>query len=156
MFPNMPDDVFNLFMVPFVQSDGWPFLNILNSTEGTIWWKYLGGLSLHQFRQLRWYRSSILLYEYILHPVSNCDVEILIRNHVKGIKTPSVRNVERSKERFRWHVQFIERARCLCAPVIMVITNDGFRILDGVHRISALISIGLNIEVPIDAWLGDT
>lgn len=111
-------------------------------------------ISLQQFRDLRWNRSSFLLHKYILHPDSYCDIQLLIRNHVKGIKTHRVRNVQNSKKRFRWHMEYIQRAGCLFAPIIMVVTFDGLRILDGTHRISALFSIYLNDEVPIDAWIG--
>ena len=154
MFPNMPEEAVNIFLAPLLGDDLWPFSNILESTQGTRWWMYLGGLSLDKFSKLRWYRSSFLLYEYILHPDSNCDVEILIRNHVKGIKTPSVRNVAKSKERFDWHVEYIMRTRRLCAPIIMIVTLDGLRILDGTHRASALFSLHLQDEVPVDAWIG--
>lgn len=154
MFPNMPDEAFNIFIAELLVHNPWPFSNINQSTFGTKWYYYFGGLSLRQFSNLRWQLSTFMVNKNILHPDSNSDIDFLVKQHVLGIETP-VRNVRQTKERFFGLVKYIERTHNFPAPIIMIRTEfHNLRILDGAHRMAALYALELDDKIPIVAWIG--
>jgi hypothetical protein len=63
--------------------------------------------------------------------------------------------IAETKERFAWHVEFINRTRSICTPVVMARTNCGFRVLDGNHRLAALFALNLENEISVSAWIGE-
>jgi hypothetical protein len=154
MFLNVPSEVFEAFLVPLIGDVGWPFHTIHDSTRGTAWIRLLGELSLKEFSNLRWNIYTLSLNKDILDPVSYGDIQLLIRDHVQGIETPLRRYVMNSKTRFLWHVKYIQGAGRLVAPIIMVVTFNGLRILDGIHRTAALFALGFHGKIPIKAWIG--
>lgn len=154
MLPNVPNEVFDDFILPFIDDIGWPFSNINDSIHKTDWWRLLGGLSLEEFSVLVWQRHSFFINENTFHPESNSDINRLVRYHVDGFRTSLIGNISKTYERFRWHVSYIERARRFCAPIVTIVTFNGLRLLDGAHRIAALLSLELYNEIPVDAWIG--
>jgi hypothetical protein len=156
MFPNMPDEPFNILIAGLLGTDPWPFSFITESTRGTNWHYHLGGLTLYQFSQLRWNLSMLFVNENILHPDSNNDILRLILDHVLDQETAVRRNITNSKERFLWHKAYIERTGTLSAPIVMIRTGNSFRVLDGSHRMAALYSLRLHHSVAVDAWIGSS
>jgi len=74
MLPNLPDEIYEMFVVPQNEAP----LNIFDSqTEGRWFWHF-GGLSLEEFKQLRWKRSELILERDILHPDSYRDINGLV------------------------------------------------------------------------------
>jgi hypothetical protein len=154
MLPNMPDEVFKLFIAEMFIDTPWPFSNIDQSLIGTKWYYYFGGLSLRQFSNLRWKIYNFMLDKNILHPDSYGDAARLIKEHVLGIETP-IRNVRKTKERFFGLVKYIERTKKFPAPIITIRTEfNNLRVLDGSHRLAALYALELDDKIPIDAWIG--
>ncbi len=82
MFPNVPDEVFKLFLADFINETTWKFSSIFDSTAGTPWYQWLGELSLYEFSQLRWNIFSLFINKNNLHPYSYGDIECLIMDHV--------------------------------------------------------------------------
>ena len=155
MLYKMPPELFNSYMVPFIDDCGWPFHGLFDLTHNTPWYQLFHGLSLYKFSNLQWNLSPIVLHENILHPNSYTDIKLLIADHVFDMETPIRRTVVDSKKRFLWHMEYIKRTRKLCTPIVIMRTeSSNFIILDGVHRMSALYALQLHQTVAVDAWTG--
>lgn len=155
MFPDVPDEIFELFMVPLVDEKTWKFKSIFDSTIDTKWFHWLAELSLCEFKKLKWNRHVLMLNKEILHPLSYGDIDLLIKDHVLNEETFARESIYRSKDRLVGHMRFIVNTGRLCAPIVAVGTIERLRILDGNHRIAALVSLGLNSKIPIEVWLGE-
>ena len=155
MLPNLPDEIFERFIVP--QNDA-P-LNIFDSQPEGRWFYHFGGLSLEEFSQLKWMNTILNLDKDILHPDSYQDIRRLIRyyriDNVALAKATIPGMPTDSRERLIWHAQFIANTGRLCAPIVCIKTSAGIRTLDGTHRLAA-VSLAENSEsIPIDAWIGE-
>jgi hypothetical protein len=43
LFPDMPEDVFNIYLRPLIKVENWPFTSVNESLEATPWRKWFGG-----------------------------------------------------------------------------------------------------------------
>jgi hypothetical protein len=53
-------------------------------------------------------------------------------------------------------VAHIKRTRSLFTRIVLVRTGDSLRILDGNHRLAALFALGLQKDIPVESWLGES
>lgn len=155
MLPNLPDEVFEMFIIPQSESP----LNIFDSKPGGRWFCHFGGLSIDEFSNLRWRRSTLFFNKDIFHPHSCSDVDRLIE--YCSLNSNSLRKAlfqgypTDSMERLAWHKEFIINTGRLCAPIVGIRTVDGLKVLDGTHRLSAAFSLEMHNSIPIDAWIGE-
>ena len=127
MFPNMPDEVFNTWLLPIIRDHNtWPYLNVLSPHPSRQWSQYFGLFTIYDVANLLWDKLKLSLDVYITDPVSNDAIEALIGAHVDGLETPA-RNVRDSKMRFFRLVNLIYRTRTVPAPIIGINTDTGFR-----------------------------
>ncbi len=155
MLPNIPLELFDAFMVPFIDDCGLPFINNFDLTHNTPWYQLLHRYDLYKFSRLQWNVSPLILNEKVLNPESYTDIKLLIMDHVMNVETPVRWNVTDSKKRFLWHMDYIKRTGTFCTPIVIVRTEfNNFIILDGVHRMSALYALRLHHSVAIPAWIG--
>ena len=76
MLPNLPDEVFEMFIVPLNGSAS----NVFDSQPGGRWQVHFSGRSLGEFNKLRW-RKSVFVFKVLLdllHPVSFLDIYSLM------------------------------------------------------------------------------
>jgi len=155
MFPNMPDEVFNLWLAPLIINDiGWPFHAIEDSTADTNWFRILHPYSLSVLSQLKWDLDSFLINKNVFCPLSNADINLIILNKSFDIQAFIVWDSESSRRTLAWHKEFIEITGGLCAPIAAVFTPSGIKVFDGHHRIAALLDLDLYDSIAIDAWIG--
>lgn len=154
MLPNMPDDVFNIWLKPLIEFDGWPFRRLSDVPAVRPWAQYLYGLSIKMLHELWWNRGSFIIDRVHLDPMSNTTIKALIGDHIFNVETFIRRNVSDSKERFFKLREFIGRTRTFPAPIILVRTNSHFSLEDGNHRYAALCSLNLETKIPCDSWIG--
>jgi hypothetical protein len=154
MFPNMPDEVFNTWLLPIIRyHNSWPYLNILSTHPSEQWRQYFGLFTLYDVSNLLWDKINLRLASHIIDPVSNDTIKALIGAHVDGVETPA-RNVRDSKMRFDGFVEFIQRTCNIPASIIGIDTCGCISILDGNHRLAALKHLGLFGSVNCETWLG--
>lgn len=154
MLSNLPGEVGEAFLAPLIQDIGWPFQRIEESLNGTDWYRIMYPLTLQQFAQLRWNRKTFLLDEQLLHPSSRGDIRLVIRNQTENVWARIGRDSELCRQSTAWHKSQILSAGSFCAPVTLALTSEGFKVLDGNHRIAALLDSGLTQTIPLEAWLG--
>lgn len=156
ILPNMPDEVFDSFMAPLIINDiGWPFLTAGDSLAGTDWHRILYPLSLSFFCQLRWKITKFYLNKEDLYQDSICDINWTIINKTEDVWALIGRDSKPSRDSLAWHKQFIMMNGRLCTPVALAYTSSGIKVLDGIHRMAALLDLSLNDKLPIDAWIGE-
>ena len=155
MFPKMPQDVFDLWLRPFIEEDGWPFSSINDDTKGTVWLQYFWGESIGMVSQLSWERKRLPLSTSLFTPVSMMMIDEIIKAHMCGADIPiaKIKN-GKARESFLRSRKFIECAGRVHTPVVVRGELGDFEILDGNHRIAAAFSLGLDESFFLDTWIG--
>lgn len=154
MFPNLPDEVWNIFIVPLNDDRS----NIFDTHVNGRWFVHFGGLSIEAFSKLQW-NLTILPTNEILDNFTITDIDrILSYCNIKDSPyararfigyDPSIRTTVAK------YTEFIAKARRLPAPIVGIRTNAKFKVLDGNHRLATLFDLGLYSSIPIDAWIGE-
>lgn len=155
MFPNMPPEVFDTFLVPLINDIGWPFLSTNTPLNGTDWLRILSPLTLVDLSQLKWVRHVFPFDDSLFYPDSLADIELIIQNKTSDVWAFVGRDSTPCRNSLLWHEARALETRRLCTPITIARTNFGMKLLDGNHRIAALITTGLIHEIPIDAWIGE-
>jgi hypothetical protein len=155
MFPNMPDEVFDTWLLPIIRyHNAWPYSNVFSPHPSDQWRRYFGLFTLSNISHCLWDRLTLSFDKGCLDPVSNSTIECLIENHVQNSDATGRINVRDSKSRFFGFVEFIQRTGTIPAPIIGINTDVGLRVIDGNHRLSALTYLGLRGRINCDTWVG--
>ena len=154
MLPNIPDEVFDGFLSPLIDSFGWPFSSVSQILDGTEWCRILYPLTLPELSALKWNRKLFTLESHSLYKGSVADLEHIIRNKVENIWAPIGRDSTPCRMSLLWHEADIMETGKFCSPITIAKTPTGWKILDGNHRVAALFTLDLVEKVQIDAWVG--
>jgi hypothetical protein len=155
MLPLVPPEVFDQFFEPLITRDiGWPFASVDSSLQGTDWLRILHPFTLRDIHHFRWVRNSFLLDKSLLHADSQADISFAILNQTEDIWAKIGRDSEPCRRSTAWHKASILSTGRFCAPVTLARAVGGIKILDGNHRIAALLDLGVQCTVPVDAWIG--
>lgn len=154
MLNELPAEVGEGFLAPLMRDCGWPFESVENSLHGTEWHRIFYPLSLRDFSQLKWVRKSFLLDETLLHPISKNDIELVVRTQTEDVLALVGRDSEPSRKSFAYHHSRVLSTHDFCAPVTLALTPVGLKVLDGNHRVAALLASGVSAIVELDAWVG--
>lgn len=155
MLPKMPDEVFETWLLPIIRDhNSWPYRTIFSPHPSLQWRQYFGLFTLNDISNCLWHRMNLTFDMSCLDPISNRTIDILIKKHVYNLETTVRLNVRNSKMRFFEFVEFIERTRSIPATIIGINTDNGLRILDGNHRLSALTYLGLRGSITCPTWIG--
>ena len=130
--PNIPDEVVNIWLVPFAEDPayGWPRLN-------NCWNYVLQRNSLDYWANTTWQRDELRLAEEDLTPDSQRAARAIYENNVLGLRN-KFSNLMDTKRRFIHIHQHILCNGVVPRPVIMLETPKGLDTIDGHHRLSAL------------------
>jgi len=153
-FPNMPDEVFELWLAPLIEGKGWPFKSIEDDLQTTRW-RYVLGLdySLRQWAKCSWELMEIDLSQSSFTNGSISMVKAIIGHAVNNLPTETA-NVENTKERFSSCVSYIKEHGTIPKPIILTRVSDGFNVMDGNHRMAA-IAFTKPENIKILAWVAD-
>jgi len=81
MFPNMPDEVFDIFLKPLIEVYGWSFVDVKESVPvESEWFRILYPCTLFAISQFVWNRRGFSILD-TFHNVTIQDIELLIRIH---------------------------------------------------------------------------
>lgn len=155
MLSNMPNEVFDTWLLPIIRNhNSWPYDNIFSPHPSRQWDQYFGLFTLNDISNCIWHRMSLSFDMNCLDPVSNRTIEVLIEKHVYNLETTVKFNVRNSKSRFFSFVEFIKSTGSIPEPIIGINTDEGLRILDGSHRLSALTYLGFRGKIQCTTWVG--
>jgi hypothetical protein len=153
MFPNIPHEVFDIFLNPLIRNFGWPFRTILDDLYGTEWFRILYPLTLSNLCQFKWIRRVFLFNDCLLYPGSEADIKLVILNKTKNIWALIGRDSRSCRASLLWHEKNIMATGRFSAPITMAFTQSGLKVLDGIHRIAALFTLGISDTFNINAWI---
>ncbi len=155
MLPNMPDEVFEMFIVPLNEHPA----SIFDDKPEGRWFYHFGGLSIEEFSELRWKRATLFFNKDRFHPLSCQDIDTLLefcelpansnRNTLYQGYSPSSR-----EHLARLNLSILNTGK-LNAPIVCIKTRNGYRVLDGCHRLAAAFSLDIRDSIPLDAWVGE-
>jgi hypothetical protein len=151
-FPYMPDEVFEMWLAPFIQQIGWPFTKITDDLAGTRWSILLGDISLHVWNQLIWSRIDGEFTKIEFSLASREAVQSIIRHCVHGVSTGTA-NLPNTKERFKACAEFVRVHKTIPKPIAVISRNQKIEVIDGIHRIVALLHVGLPKGYRLPIWM---
>lgn len=149
---NCPEEVFTLWLDDRILMNGWP-------PSGTEWCGFLRGYSLEYWKNLKWVKRSTSLSYDLLSFASQEIVDSLLEANLYDRPNHISEYVPNSKKRYAMALKYIMEQRALPGPVILLNEGQSFEIVDGCHRISALVALQrsttLQDRVPeeIQAWI---
>ncbi|MCG7895322.1 MAG: hypothetical protein JAZ12_12795 [Candidatus Thiodiazotropha taylori] len=152
-FPRMPEEVFDMWLNPFIKNIGWPFKSRHEDISRTRW-KYLLGIdrTLNDWVLCNWRLEEINISEKKLSPGSANMIQSIITHCTTGVLTETA-NLENTNERFRSCVEFIVAHSRIPLPIVAIINKRQFKVIDGHHRVAALVHIGIPQNYKIPAWV---
>lgn len=159
LLPDMPDEVFDIYIEPLIQAHGWPFTfleEVPTSPEASRWFQMFDRQSLKTISDLSWERHTTRFSFTAFHPRSQDVITAIIEHHSNIRFHAAIANVADTRNKFLRARDYIARTGTMPVPVIL--QQDplglGLRILDGNHRLAAMASFP-NAEAGIvDCWIG--
>ena len=70
-------------------------------------------------------------------------------DHLRALKNG------RARDSFFRSREFIQSAGRLYTPAVLVQEPQGYKIMDGNHRVAALFSLNASRQLHVDAWIGN-
>ncbi|WNC71443.1 hypothetical protein RGQ13_15120 [Thalassotalea psychrophila] len=154
-FPNMPDEVFEIWLAPLIEGKGWPFKTVEDDLQATNWRYVLGiDFTLRQWIDCTWELIDINLPQSKFTNGSISMATAIVGNAAYG-KLTDTANVENTKERFQSCVSYIKEHGNIPTPIILTRINDGFSVMDGNHRLAAILFTVNPLDIVIKAWVAN-
>jgi hypothetical protein len=128
----MPDEIIDMWLVPQYRRFGWP-PTLTND------WRYvlLPGNDLRFLQNIVWKQEPVSLSPQRLEPTSQQMISDMFRTYVLNRITAYTAIVD-GPQRFRSCCEYIKANKVFPRPVALLETINGFRVLDGHHRLTAL------------------
>ncbi|MCP3932154.1 MAG: ParB N-terminal domain-containing protein [Bacteroidetes bacterium] len=152
-FPNMPDELFEDWLEPIIEKKGWPFTSIDDDLKETDF-LYIFGLD-NTFRDwctCEWELREVDLQQTKLTDGSVRMISAIITHCVHG-KQSSTSNVEKSSERFNACVSYIKEHGNIPKPIVLQPGDESYFLMDGNHRLSALLYLNMVATTKVPAWV---
>jgi len=151
-FPYMPDEVFEMWLAPFIQQIGWSFTKITDDLSGTRWNTLLRDIPLDVWNQLIWSRIDVEFTKIEFAVFNKLAIEDIIGHCVHGRSTATA-NLPNTKERFRACAEFIRVHKTIPKPIAVMSRGKKIEVIDGNHRIAALLHVGLPKGYRLPIWM---
>jgi hypothetical protein len=142
-FPNMPDEVFNIWLQPALEKYGWPFSYPITSVESTSWEEIFGSnIAFRLFSNCHWAFTELVIGHAAFHKESIDQIDLIFYN-ATAADTPVIHlsgNRQSSRQIFERYALFSKQSGQIAAPIIVTPVAGGqLKIVDGHHRLSAFL-----------------
>lgn len=149
-FPNFPDEAFTLWLDDRIRQNGWP-------PSGIEWAGFLDGKPIDYWQSLMWQRSTVTLTPEDLSS-NGINLVTQLIEAASGVKNIMARYIPNTAERFISCLTYIRANATTPGVVLLHRSEDGMSIIDGNHRIAALMAFqgqfsGEIPPLPIEAWV---
>ena len=151
--PSVPEEVFQLWLDECIHAHGWP-------PVGSAWERSLAGISLEYLQSLRWVKDYVALNPADLGPRSLDRAVRILDANVHGKENEVIGSIADSPKRFASIWEFINSNSTLPVPLVMVSTLEGYEVVEGHHRIAAMLWTGAQkrkegfFPGQVQAWIG--
>lgn len=149
-FINMPEEVCQLWLDDRISNCGWP-------PEGLEWQGFLFRKSIEHWQQLAWEEKNVSLEVHQIAPISLELVSNLIEAHEHGKPNILTLYMPDSKSRYDSINDYLKTNKAVPGKIILMETELGYEIIDGVHRVTAALMFQLNNSLKLsgfNAWIG--
>lgn len=151
-FPNMPDEMFDMWLAPFIEKIGWPFTDVNADLSGTRWDIFLGEIPLCVWNQLVWSRLDLEFTKLDFDIFTKLAIESVI-DHCVHDRSTGTENLQNTKERFSACAEFVRVHQTIPKPIVAIYENNKIKVMDGYHRIAALLHVGVPNGYKVPVWL---
>ncbi len=152
MLPEMPEEVFTMWIAEVVARNGWPF-ECLSDSAREPWRSYFCGLSLRNISELVWEKSAATIGIGTLHPDAQKSIHSMMMVQSIGM-TEGFEVPDDSRDRWMRILSFVQETRELPCPVVLLGQSDHFRIFDGHHRLAVGVHV-LGLGFTTQAWIAN-
>lgn len=156
LLPDMPQEVFDIWIADLIKLVGWPFTSI-DQPVTIEWARYFWGMSLETVSKLDWHRQSFPFALDAFLPIvqKRLNDKVLINRFGGAEKAKAAKDSMLRWERALAH---IEKEGKLPAPVILHGALGNFGVFDGTHRLSAVLYLTMSIptrflNMQIPCWV---
>lgn len=155
-FAQMPPDLFDTWIKPEIDSRGWPFSDDAREFSDPAWARFLRCLGPEYWSRVQWNRVS---QPFIGIPIEKRAMNIarqLCAVGRKFLETGIVEStlVKDSPQKVVALASAIRNMGTFPKPVVCVVHGNEWWLMDGHHRLGALIMLGPESFIPFDCWLG--
>jgi hypothetical protein len=135
-FSRFPEEVFSLWLDDRIRSNGWP-------PSGIEWAGFLSGRSPEEWQGFSWTKRMVTLSPSDLSSTSLNIAVQMFEAHILQQGNLLSAYIPDSKTRFEGLRQFIAQNARLPAPLILLRSAGGYDVIDGNHRVAAMLSLGM-------------
>jgi len=153
MFPLMPPEVFDEWLVPIIAHQGWPFTSIYESIYTENWSGLFVDVSLAEWASFAWKKDLIQKGDLRLHPESvKLIMDIVMQ--FKKLNAPLTRTpITGSRERVDSALSFLVSNSSIPGFLTGHSTGNGIRLVDGHHRMAACWIANASLTMDIPCWI---
>ncbi|MDX2220312.1 MAG: hypothetical protein SF172_14950 [Burkholderiales bacterium] len=150
VFSSFPEPIFDLWLDDRIRQSGWP-------PNGIDWNGYLDGRTIAYWQALNWMRTrTSVKVEELSH--NSLALVGQITAAAAGVANAVSCYIPNTAERFRSCLQFIQQNATTPGTVILHRSEAGLFIVDGNHRIAALLAVQSQLSTSaspllFDAWI---
>lgn len=139
--PNFPEEIIDLWLAPFVETEGWPPCNDHAKVPGNRWRYLLGEKPVTYWENIQWEKEELDLAKLQLTGKSAATIQQLVAGYVLGQENMYTQTLgQNGKDRFdRVFRYLIENGTLPAPPIIINEGDDGYTVVDGNHRIAAFL-----------------
>lgn len=155
-FPNMPDALFEMWIQPEINSNGWPFRGNETMVFHSTWSKYLRDLGPNFWRGVIWSRVSQTVIPVSLEERAKNIANMLSKVGRKFVETGVAEptRVKDSPQKVAALADLSKSLGQIPKPLVCLVQGSEWWLMDGHHRLGALLMLGAQDSIPFDCWLG--
>jgi hypothetical protein len=149
-FPNFPEEIFRLWLDDRICHSGWP-------PNGPEWEGFLFGRCISRWQQVVWEKDSFAIAPDSLSSTAFTFIRLIVDAAVGDRENVMSMYIPDSKDRFNSALSYVQKNGVLPGTVLLLEGADGYDIVDGNHRIAALLanwSQTSQVQPPnVNAWV---
>lgn len=155
MLPNVPEEVFEIWLSADIKHYGWPFKKLTDSFQGTPWKGVFGcEITLEGLANLVWNRERFPLDITIFQPLTQITLGVFLDKSRNEDGTLGDGMFKSSRSRTFTHLEHLQGAESFCAPIVVIRTIKGLSLFDGYHRMTAAFILN-KPDFVVDVWVGE-
>jgi hypothetical protein len=134
--PNFPHEVLNEWLLPFAKDEGWPPSKDNDTLPNNRWRCFLIKKPISFWQGVKWEKKTCNISINDFEQIDKEQIFQIIATAVLGYKTLLSQSMSDIKERFEKIIGYAEGHQILPTSPVLLKTNNGYKILDGNHRIA--------------------
>ena len=154
-FPHMPGEVFDTWLRPIIAEHGWPFAAVTDAFPNRFWSDLFLGYPLSVWAYFRWSRHDSEVAG-IPFPEQTTEILRTLLAFFRGDDSYGLFYASRDRTRIASALEYIREHRRLPGVLVGVFTPAGFQLADGLHRVTAFLTLPDGSGITASYWLAYT